>query len=79
MAWTVPRVRGLEHAGRGARGAAIGRRRDGARGARCPSITPRVLAEVSAPAVAASAPASPEFDRVLGGGLVPGSLVLLGG
>src|SRR4051812_34854698 len=40
---------------------------------------PIPLAEVRAPAVARLATGIGELDRVLGGGLVPGSLVLLGG
>jgi DNA repair protein RadA/Sms len=47
------------------------------RGAR--HVTPRVLAHVTAPAVQRLSTGIGEFDRVLGGGLVPGSLVLLGG
>jgi DNA repair protein RadA/Sms len=47
------------------------------RGAR--PATPRVLSEVTAPAVSRLSTGIGEFDRVLGGGLVPGSLVLLGG
>jgi DNA repair protein RadA/Sms len=43
--------------------------------------TPRPvrLGEVEAPAVARLQAGIPELDRVLGGGLVPGSLILLGG
>ncbi|MDX6673480.1 MAG: hypothetical protein QOH11_898, partial [Solirubrobacteraceae bacterium] len=55
----------------GARGPA---RAGGSRAAR-----PVPLAEVRAPAVARLATGIGELDRVLGGGLVPGSLVLLGG
>src|SRR2546430_15153463 len=40
---------------------------------------PVPLSEVRAPAVARFATGIGELDRVLGGGLVPGSLVLLGG
>src|SRR5215510_12267750 len=46
----------------------------GARAAR-----PIRLAEVSSPAQGRISTGIAEFDRVLGGGLVPGSLVLLGG
>ena len=40
---------------------------------------PVPLREVAVPAVARFETGIAEFDRVLGGGLVPGSLVLLGG
>ena len=43
------------------------------------ALEPVPLAEVSAPAVARLETGIGELDRVLGGGLVPGSLVLLGG
>ncbi|MDX6697730.1 MAG: hypothetical protein QOE65_1127, partial [Solirubrobacteraceae bacterium] len=42
-------------------------------------LRPVPLAEVTAPAVARLETGIGELDRVLGGGLVPGSLVLLGG
>ncbi len=43
------------------------------------ALTPVALADVQAPAVERLASGIGELDRVLGGGLVPGSLVLLGG
>jgi DNA repair protein RadA/Sms len=43
------------------------------------ALRPVPLAEVEAPAVARLTTGIGELDRVLGGGLVPGSLVLLGG
>jgi DNA repair protein RadA/Sms len=43
------------------------------------ALRPVPLAEVEAPAVARLETGIAELDRVLGGGLVPGSLVLLGG
>jgi len=43
------------------------------------AVRPVPLAEVEAPAVARLMTGIGELDRVLGGGLVPGSLVLLGG
>ena len=43
------------------------------------ALTPVPLAEVAAPQVARLSSGIGELDRVLGGGLVPGSLVLLGG
>jgi DNA repair protein RadA/Sms len=58
--------------------------RSGARGPANAGGSPRAarpvrLAEVRAPAVARLATGIGELDRVLGGGLVPGSVVLLGG
>jgi DNA repair protein RadA/Sms len=50
-----------------------GRRRGGS------ALTPTPLRDVSAPALARLETGIGELDRVLGGGLVPGSLVLLGG
>src|ERR671934_454739 len=43
------------------------------------ALRPQQLSEVDAPALARLATGIGELDRVLGGGLVPGSLVLLGG
>ena len=54
----------------------VGARR-GARGSQ--AISPRPLAEVGAAPVERLRTGVGELDRVLGGGLVPGSLVLLGG
>ncbi len=54
----------------------------GAAGNHAPSagaLFPVPLAEVDAPAVGRLSTGIAELDRVLGGGLVPGSLVLLGG
>src|SRR6476659_1057064 len=58
--------------------------RKGGRGARRPAPTrnaarPVPLREVEAPAVDRLTTGIAELDRVLGGGLVPGSLILLGG
>jgi DNA repair protein RadA/Sms len=59
------------------------RRRAGARaggaGAPAPAPVPIVLGEVGVAPVARMSTGIGELDRVLGGGLVPGSLVLLGG
>src|SRR5215208_3068284 len=52
---------------------------NGARGSAGRALKPVPLAEVQAPAVARLSTGIGEFDRVLGGGLVPGSLVLIGG
>jgi DNA repair protein RadA/Sms len=51
----------------------------GAATARGRALTPVPLGEVEAPRVARLRTGIGELDRVLGGGLVPGSLVLLGG
>ena len=69
----------MEHAGRGAEGRARGEGRAGAAAADAPAGKPVALRDVSAPAVARLETGIDELDRVLGGGLVPGSLVLLGG
>jgi DNA repair protein RadA/Sms len=48
-------------------------------GGRTAAIKPVVLSEVEAPALRRLVTGIGEFDRVLGGGIVPGSLVLIGG
>src|SRR3954471_12260198 len=53
--------------------------RGGGAGKRGPAGRPQRLRDVQTPAVARLETGIREFDRVLGGGLVPGSLVLLGG
>jgi DNA repair protein RadA/Sms len=53
--------------------------RGGAGSARGRALTPVPLGQVEAPQVARLRTGIGELDRVLGGGLVPGSLVLLGG
>ncbi len=63
-------------AGAGA-GAGGGRRGAGAPAGRV--VQPVALRDVKTPALARLQTGIGEFDRVLGGGLVPGSLVLLGG
>src|SRR3954468_16878325 len=60
-----------------ARGANGGRRAGGTGRGRAPK--PVALADVEAPRVQRLGTGIGEFDRVLGGGLVPGSLVLIGG
>ena len=88
VARPVPRLRGVEHARRGAPAggaqralararAARARRRRRRAGAR--RLAPRPLREVGAAPVQRLSTGIGELDRVLGGGLVPGSLVLLGG
>jgi DNA repair protein RadA/Sms len=49
------------------------------RSSRAKALRPVRLADVEAPAVKRFATGIGEFDRVLGGGIVPGSLVLIGG
>jgi len=51
----------------------------GVRGRRANALRPVALADVQAPEVDRLKTGIGEFDRVLGGGLVPGSVVLLGG
>jgi DNA repair protein RadA/Sms len=82
----VPVVRASGGDGAGARRAGGGSRRrggEGAHGARAlgsgPRLAPRPLRDVGAAPVARMSTGIGELDRVLGGGLVPGSLVLLGG
>src|SRR3954451_9938326 len=59
----------------GARGGGAAAQRKG----NGPAITPVALRDVTATQVARLSTGIGELDRVLGGGLVPGSLVLLGG
>ena len=60
-------------------GAAAGRRGGGGRASGGPAPRPVPLREVEAPAADRLLAGIAELDRVLGGGLVPGSVVLLGG
>ena len=53
--------------------------RDGLRKGALPLSTPQPLAQVNEDAFNRLSLPLPEFNRVLGGGIVPGSLVLLGG
>jgi DNA repair protein RadA/Sms len=62
-----------------AKGGGNAPRRRGGGGAGAPAGRPVALRDVSAPAVARLRTGIAELDRVLGDGLVPGSLVLLGG
>ena len=72
----MPRLRRVEHAGRGdARRHGERARRRRARAA----VKPLRLQEVEAPRYARLKTQIGELDRILGGGLVPGSLVLIGG
>jgi DNA repair protein RadA/Sms len=52
---------------------------NGARSSAARALKPVPLADVQAPAVARLSTGIGELDRVLGGGLVPGSLALIGG
>lgn len=63
--------------GAAAGSSALGGGRRGVDGAK--PITPRALADVRAPSVPRLQTGIGELDRVLGGGIVPGSVVLLGG
>jgi DNA repair protein RadA/Sms len=69
----VPGGRGIATGGRGRGGGVNGSGRSG------PAKVPRPLSDVGAAPVARLSTGIGELDRVLGGGLVPGSLVLLGG
>jgi DNA repair protein RadA/Sms len=62
-----------------ARPVAGGRRGAGGAGAGGAAVKPVALGEVRAEAVARLSSGIGELDRVLGGGVVPGSLVLIGG
>jgi DNA repair protein RadA/Sms len=78
----IPVARGGSE-GRGKGGAAGrgggGRGAGGAGGPAELKVAPRLLSEVGAAPVARMGTGIGELDRVLGGGLVPGALVLLGG
>ena len=80
----IPTVRGGAGRGGAGPGAARGAARPAARrrgwcGGAGLRLAPRLLSEVGAAPVARMSTGIGELDRVLGGGLVPGSLVLLGG
>jgi DNA repair protein RadA/Sms len=79
----IPAARAAEGRGKGAVGRGGGRRgAAGAAGANGPAdlkVAPRLLSEVGSAPVARMGTGIGELDRVLGGGLVPGALVLLGG
>ncbi len=70
---TPARAKGARKIGGGARGASAGGGSGG------PGALPVPLREVGASAIKRMSTGIGELDRVLGGGLVPGSLVLLGG
>src|SRR5271154_4899403 len=76
----IPVARGAE--GRSGGGAGRGRGPRGGRAADAGAglkLAPRLLSEVGTAPVARMSTGIGELDRVLGGGLVPGALVLLGG
>jgi DNA repair protein RadA/Sms len=77
----IPTARGGEGRGKGAagRGGAGRGAAGGANGRPELKVAPRLLSEVGAAPVARMGTGIGELDRVLGGGLVPGALVLLGG
>src|ERR1700677_3746845 len=75
----IPAARGGAE-GRSGGGGAGGRgRRAAAAFGAGPKVAPRLLSEVGTAPVERMETGIGELDRVLGGGLVPGSLVLLGG
>jgi DNA repair protein RadA/Sms len=75
----IPAARGVDRRGRnGGGGGGGGRRGAGAHGAG-PTLAPRLLREVGSAPIERMGTGIGELDRVLGGGLVPGALVLLGG
>ncbi len=79
MGWPMRRMRGLEHTGRDhdrSGGAAAPAGRTGWAGQQAQIKT---LAEVSVEEIPRFTTSSTELDRVLGGGLVDGSVVLIGG
>ena len=76
MARPLPGLRRVEHARRGEPDARAARRGGAPRPRRAAPVR---LADVQAVKVARLRTGIAELDRVLGGGLVPGSLVLLGG
>src|ERR687886_2731843 len=69
----------MEHARRRAAGAPPGATGVAARRGSAKAARPVALADVKAPPVERLCTGLAELDRVLGGGIVPGSLVLLGG
>jgi DNA repair protein RadA/Sms len=74
----IPAARGAEGRGGGGGAGGRGRRAAGASGAE-PKVASRLLSAVGSAPVERLGTGIGELDRVLGGGLVPGSLVLLGG
>jgi DNA repair protein RadA/Sms len=75
----APAAAGTRMGGRGRGGRAAGGGGGAGGRAGSPALVPVALAEVGAAPVARLSTGIGELDRVLGGGLVPGSLVLLGG
>ena len=75
----MPRLRRVEHPRRDARPRAARERTRGARRACRRAAAPRRLLAIAEADLPRRRLGIGEFDRVLGGGLVPGSLVLLGG
>ena len=78
MARPLPGLRRVEHDGGGEAGVGSARPSGAPRPSRR-ALTPVPLGQVEAPRVERLGTGIGEFDRVLGGGLVPGSLVLIGG
>ncbi|HTA05150.1 MAG TPA: DNA repair protein RadA [Solirubrobacteraceae bacterium] len=84
-AWNTLVEERIASAGAGARGRTAAKKRSGATAVggggreRRPTLAARPLRDVGAAPVQRMSSGIGELDRVLGGGLVPGSLVLLGG
>ena len=79
MARPLPGLRAVGHAGGGGAARTPDRRRPPGRARPAKALRPVALSDVQAPRVARLRTGIGELDRVLGGGLVPGSMVLLGG
>ena len=79
MARPLRGLRRVEHARGGEAGSRGARARRAAAGSGGRAVAPVRLADVQAVRIARLQTGIGELDRVLGGGLVPGSLVLLGG
>ncbi|MGO9821716.1 MAG: DNA repair protein RadA [Solirubrobacteraceae bacterium] len=75
----IPAVRGADGRSGGRAGGRGRGRHAGSGGGAGLKVVPRLLSEVGAAPVARMSTGIGELDRVLGGGLVPGALVLLGG
>jgi DNA repair protein RadA/Sms len=75
----IPTARAAARGGASGRGRGAGSGAPGGMGDAGLRLAPRLLSEVGSAPVARMSTGIGELDRVLGGGLVPGALVLLGG